>query len=371
MAIPFFGPFVAWVPPVLVAVLARAGRDCCRPSIVMAVGWLVVMNVLQPRLMQEAVGIHPIVVLGSVLIGSKVAGDQRRDLRHPDRRGPVGVLLPLPRPDPRAVAGRRPGGPAASRRARAGRSGSRASRSPGRSIRTWPTSLTVATRRRSRRRRGRPDGAGDEPDMTRERARVERRDLDKERGEPVAGGAARGGPRALRPIARPLRDWSTRPRILDHERRRRRVARAARAEAGARPDRRHDGRRARHEPERGRPPEDAHAPAPRPGADARPTARSPTRSTARPTDAVSLAFLGYFGHGFDLVASGINYGANLGDDITYSGTVSAAMEAVINGCPAFAISQEYYEHPDFDLAGLPRRPSSPGTSSSTACRAAS
>jgi 5'-nucleotidase len=69
-----------------------------------------------------------------------------------------------------------------------------------------------------------------------------------------------------------------------------------------------------------------------------------------PTDAVSLAFLGYFGHGFDLVASGINYGANLGDDITYSGTVSAAMEAVINGCPAFAISQEYYQHPDFTLA---------------------
>ncbi len=69
-----------------------------------------------------------------------------------------------------------------------------------------------------------------------------------------------------------------------------------------------------------------------------------------PTDAVSLAFLGYFGHGFDLVAAGINYGANLGDDITYSGTVSAAMEAVINGCPAFAISQEYYEHPDFSLA---------------------
>jgi 5'-nucleotidase len=71
-----------------------------------------------------------------------------------------------------------------------------------------------------------------------------------------------------------------------------------------------------------------------------------------PTDAVSLAFLGYFGHGFDLVAAGINYGANLGDDITYSGTVSAAMEAVINSCPAFAISQEYYEHPDFTLAGM-------------------
>jgi 5'/3'-nucleotidase len=69
-----------------------------------------------------------------------------------------------------------------------------------------------------------------------------------------------------------------------------------------------------------------------------------------PTDAVSLAFLGYFDVGFDLVASGINYGSNLGDDVTYSGTVSAAMEAVINACPAFAISQEFYEHADFTLA---------------------
>ncbi len=69
-----------------------------------------------------------------------------------------------------------------------------------------------------------------------------------------------------------------------------------------------------------------------------------------PTDAVSLAFLGYFDVTFDLVASGINYGPNLGDDITYSGTVSAAMEAVINGCPAFAVSQEFFEHPDFALA---------------------
>jgi 5'-nucleotidase len=71
-----------------------------------------------------------------------------------------------------------------------------------------------------------------------------------------------------------------------------------------------------------------------------------------PTDAVSLALLGCFGVGFDLVASGINYGANLGDDVTYSGTVSAAMEAVLSGCPAFAISQEFYEQPDFELARL-------------------
>jgi 5'-nucleotidase len=69
-----------------------------------------------------------------------------------------------------------------------------------------------------------------------------------------------------------------------------------------------------------------------------------------PTDSVSLAFLGYFGVTFDLVASGINYGPNLGDDVTYSGTVSAAMEAVISGCPAFAVSQEFIDEPDFRLA---------------------
>jgi 5'-nucleotidase len=69
-----------------------------------------------------------------------------------------------------------------------------------------------------------------------------------------------------------------------------------------------------------------------------------------PTDAVGVAFLGYFGVGFDLVASGINYGANLGDDVTYSGTVGAAMEAVLSGCPAFAISQVLDGEPDFGLA---------------------
>src|SRR5256885_3399451 len=51
-------------------------------------------------------------------------------------------------------------------------------------------------------------------DMTRERARTERRDVDLERGEPLAGGSARGGPRALRRRARPLGDWTSRPQIL-------------------------------------------------------------------------------------------------------------------------------------------------------------
>ena len=197
-------------------------------------------------------------------------------------------------------------------------------------------------------------GAGDRsagrPDMSRERARTERRDLDLERGEPLADSALRGGPRrcALMPACcrpgRPGRD-------PDHQRRRGRVARAARAQAGARPDRRHDRRRAGHEPERGRPPEDAHATAscPRAHAGRRLARLFGRRLTHRCREPRVPRLLR---PGLDLVASGINYGANLGDDITYSGTVSAAMESVINGCPAFAISQEYYEHPDFTLSAM-------------------
>jgi predicted PurR-regulated permease PerM len=73
MAIPFFGPFVSWAPPVLVAILLQP--DATLPALaLMGLGWFVVMNVVQPRLMGEAVGIHPIVVLASVIIGSRVAG---------------------------------------------------------------------------------------------------------------------------------------------------------------------------------------------------------------------------------------------------------------------------------------------------------
>ncbi len=73
MAIPFFGPFLAWAPPVISALIFKP--EALVPTVViMGIGWVVVMNVLQPRIMQGAVGIHPIVVLGSVLIGSKIAG---------------------------------------------------------------------------------------------------------------------------------------------------------------------------------------------------------------------------------------------------------------------------------------------------------
>jgi predicted PurR-regulated permease PerM len=72
-AIPFFGPFLSWAPPVIVA-LALQPSAVLPTVVLMGIGWVVVMNVLQPRIMQGAVGIHPIVVLGSVLIGSRVAG---------------------------------------------------------------------------------------------------------------------------------------------------------------------------------------------------------------------------------------------------------------------------------------------------------
>ena len=61
--------------------------------------------------------------------------------------------------------------------------------------------------------------------------------------------------------------------------------------------------------------------------------------TGTPTDCVNLAVNGLLDERPWLVVSGINRGANLGDDITYSGTVSAAMEAVLLGIPAVAFSQ--------------------------------
>jgi predicted PurR-regulated permease PerM len=72
-AIPFFGPFVSWVPPVVVALLFQPGA-ALPVLIVMGIGWFVTMNILQPRLMAGAVGIHPIIVLGSVIVGLRIAG---------------------------------------------------------------------------------------------------------------------------------------------------------------------------------------------------------------------------------------------------------------------------------------------------------
>jgi predicted PurR-regulated permease PerM len=71
--IPFFGPFVSWAPPVVAAVLTQP--EAVLPiAVIMAVGWFVTMNIVQPRVMASSVGIHPVVVLVSVLIGLRVQG---------------------------------------------------------------------------------------------------------------------------------------------------------------------------------------------------------------------------------------------------------------------------------------------------------
>ena len=59
-----------------------------------------------------------------------------------------------------------------------------------------------------------------------------------------------------------------------------------------------------------------------------------------PVDCVRFADLGLLGEQPDLIVSGINHGSNLGDDITYSGTVAAAFEGIILGVPAIAVSQQ-------------------------------
>ncbi len=61
------------MPPVLVAMLMPNG-PVLPVAILMGIAWFVTMNVLQPRLMAGSVGIHPIIVLGSVVVGAKIAG---------------------------------------------------------------------------------------------------------------------------------------------------------------------------------------------------------------------------------------------------------------------------------------------------------
>ncbi len=73
-------------------------------------------------------------------------------------------------------------------------------------------------------------------------------------------------------------------------------------------------------------------------------------SDGAPSDCVALGALGFLGYRPDLVVSGINKGANLGGDITYSGTVAAAMEAVLSEIPGIAVSMEGRGTWNFPLA---------------------
>lgn len=69
-----------------------------------------------------------------------------------------------------------------------------------------------------------------------------------------------------------------------------------------------------------------------------------------PTDCVHLAVTGMFDHLPDMVVSGINHGANMGDDTIYSGTVAAATEGFLLGVPAIAFSLASKSASDFTAA---------------------
>ena len=78
-------------------------------------------------------------------------------------------------------------------------------------------------------------------------------------------------------------------------------------------------------------------------------------SDGAPSDCVALGLLGFIPEKIDLVVSGINPNANIGHDVTYSGTVTAAMEAAIGGVPGIAFSlhasEEYQGVIDYAPAG--------------------
>jgi 5'-nucleotidase len=71
-----------------------------------------------------------------------------------------------------------------------------------------------------------------------------------------------------------------------------------------------------------------------------------------PTDCVHLAITGLLDKEPDMVIAGINHGANLGDDVLYSGTVAAATEGRFLGLPAMAISLAGNNPKHFDTAGV-------------------
>jgi 5'-nucleotidase len=78
--------------------------------------------------------------------------------------------------------------------------------------------------------------------------------------------------------------------------------------------------------------------------------------TGLPVDCVRIGLLSDLVGAVDAVVSGINHGLNLGDDLTYSGTVGAALEGALLGCPAVALSQEPLDHDlTIDASGHPVR----------------
>ena len=74
-----------------------------------------------------------------------------------------------------------------------------------------------------------------------------------------------------------------------------------------------------------------------------------------PADCVHIALTGLLGYKPDLVVSGINNGANMGDDTVYSGTVGAAMEGYLFGVPSIAFSQVERDWAEVDAAAAKAR----------------
>jgi 5'-nucleotidase len=72
---------------------------------------------------------------------------------------------------------------------------------------------------------------------------------------------------------------------------------------------------------------------------------------ATPSDCVHLALCGFIKEPIDLVVTGINFGANLGDDVIYSGTVAGAIEGRFLGLPSIALSLASWECKHFETAG--------------------
>jgi predicted PurR-regulated permease PerM len=82
MAIPIYGPYVSWLPPVLVAMLVNP-TTALPAAIVMLVGWFINMNILAPLVRSDSLQVHPIVVTFAFLLGAQLAG-------------PIGAIIAIP-----------------------------------------------------------------------------------------------------------------------------------------------------------------------------------------------------------------------------------------------------------------------------------
>jgi predicted PurR-regulated permease PerM len=82
MAIPIYGPYVSWLPPVLVAMLVSP-TTALPVAVVMLVGWFINMNILAPLVRSDSLQVHPIVVTFAFLLGAQLAG-------------PIGAIIAIP-----------------------------------------------------------------------------------------------------------------------------------------------------------------------------------------------------------------------------------------------------------------------------------